>query len=290
MSSYIDVKIVCDSVNETTGDRITTFLLEYPRIILAEMLTHRLFSRNTASSRAVPVDRMLERLTQKSYSPEVWGKNQKGMQASESVSEDLGHIADIYWDAARDSAIRNSEQLRKLGVHKQIANRLTEPFQIIQCVVTATQYKNFFKLRNHPAAQPEIRELADKMQFYYNNHDPKVLSVGEWHMPFAENESYALETLKQISVARCARASYYIKEEQGFDIQKDLDLAEKLMTSGHLSPFEHVAVALPERVMCGNFVGWLQHRKFFENESNGDLEDVRMVTAKEAIKLLVPPN
>ncbi len=288
--SHIKAEIVADSLNTATNDRITTFLLEYPRICHSELLTHRLLSRNTASSRAVPVQRMLERLETKYFVPYHWGANQKGMQAKKELGDVESSEAKEIWMEAFLASMEYSQSLASAGVHKQLANRLTEPFQIIQCVVTATQWKNFFTVRNHPDAQPEFMKLARLMEIAHKGSVPSELNPNEWHLPFiSEDEKKHIVPeylVNDVSSARCARASYYIKEDQQFDITSDLDLADKLSSSGHMSPFEHVAVALPQHVMCGNFVGWLQYRKMFENESNGDIEEIPILSPKQAITLL----
>jgi thymidylate synthase ThyX len=342
-------KILLDSISET-GKRLTTFEVTFPRIVLAEFNTHRMFSRNSASSRAIPFSKQLKRVMEDPFIPERFPINGKGMQPGgyyEPTSIDHQKATEV-WLKARDQVIEQAKKLvgedyawledskhdfvgggypRYLHVHKQIANRLLEPFQWHTVIVTATEFDNFFKLRTHTDAQAEIKTIADLMYKHYHFKDsgyaeyqPKLLKSGEWHLPLVSNEDIShvshylgygdkyltwnhytdalgkiaeefLEILKQISVARCARVSY-LTHDGIRDIVKDLELFERLKTSGHFSPFEHVAqpsfyiVGDPENaardysrgysrsldnkyfdLRNGNFVGWRQMRQDLLNEN-----------------------
>ena len=272
-------KIINQSKNVVNKSIITTWLLEFPRCILPEFLTHRLMSKNTASSRAIPVQKMLERTKDNPFIPHYWGKNKPGMSANQEIKNKS--MAQLTWTAALDSALYYSDYLSVLDVHKQLANRITEPFQYIQMVMTTTSDLNFFKLRCDPNAQPEIQELANLMveakEKYLDYH---LLEPGEWHLPFitdGEIYSYSLSELLIVSCARCARVSYLLMDGTPSNFEKDLELANRLKNSGHFSPFEHAAVALPNNDMVGNFVGWMQYRKFIENEDSSDLLQVEQI-------------
>jgi thymidylate synthase ThyX len=268
-------------------------------------MTHRVFSRNAASSRAIPVKRMIDDIRQNCAMPIFWGKNQAGMQAKEELDDivkrreilvsPVGNSLDPYtltvtdkhaakheWLAARDSAIKHAEKMLELGVHKQIANRILEPFMHMTVIITGTEFENFFALRAHPDAQPEFQDLAYKMLDIYQLSEPNKLKEGEWHIPFGDklDETRLTELYYQtaipheelklrISVARCARVSY-LNFEGKDDYNKDIELSETLSSSGHWSPFEHSAMALSTSEYSGNFKGWKQYRKTFYEENRGD--------------------
>ena len=252
----ITAKIIADSISPQ-GVRLTTFELEYPRFIHAELMTHRMFSRNAQSSRAVPVSKSLKL---DYITPLVWGKNQAGMSSKEVLNEENQKACEYYWHAlvryCRDFAERMSEE----GLHKQWANRCLEWFSPIKVVVTATEWDNFFWLRIDPeAAQPEIVELASKMHFEMQNSRPQELNPGEWHLPYIrfddEYQKYFievakkewhevdLETAKRISASCCAQVSY---RKLDTSIEKALEIYDKLFSGPkpHLSPVEHQATPM----------------------------------------------
>lgn len=264
-------RILADSVSRT-GCRLTTFEVTFPRIVLAEFNTHRVFSRNSASSRAIPVEKMLKRIEEDLFIPIYWGKNQKGMQADQELTEAEQYEARYAWVSAKEKAVEGARALLKLGVHKQIANRLLEPFMWQTVLVTATEYENFFALRCHRDAQPEIREIAVRMRDLYRGHEPTLVPTWKWHLPLVEDqaqleqEGYTLEDIRRIAVGRCARVSYLTHDGKR-DPKADLELCARLQASGHMSPFEHVARALPTDSVSGNFVGWEQYRKGLAGEA-----------------------
>lgn len=324
-------KILLDSISET-GKRITTFEITFPRIVLAEFNTHRMFSRNSASSRAIPFKKQIDRVSGDPFVPEQFPLNCKGMQPQEYISKNDSRYVSLVdeWLEARRQAVVCAEVLHDIGnVHKQIVNRLLEPFMWHTVIVTATEFDNFFKLRCDENAQYEIRKIADLMYEKYHKMTEvndgaihkisptmQLLKVGEWHCPLvSEKDDEAIECLtkghewmnklitipysqqpielkKRISVARCARVSYLTHEGKR-DIEKDLELFERLRTSGHWSPFEHVATpyyndinilksASPQELIkvirkgrddsngniwSGNFCGWKQYRKEFADEN-----------------------
>lgn len=269
---FISAKVVADSISEA-GARITTFEIEYPRFIHAEFMTHRLLSRNAASSRAIPVSKAIERIREIPAKPVHWGKNQKGMQASEECNNkvSLGMFktggeeivavnykvsAETAWNIAADQACNIAEEFDKAGYHKQIVNRLTEPFQFMKVVVTATEWSNFFALRLHKDAQPEIRELANVMKGAMLLSRPDPLKTGEWHVPYVESyrdfsgqlgyfvdgESISTEDAIKVSASCCAQVSYRALDQS---LEKALKIYDALVSSKpvHASPFEHQAMA-----------------------------------------------
>ena len=256
----IGAKIIVDSVHD--GRRLTTFQLRYPRFIHSEFMTHRVFSRNASSSRAIPVERLIEEVMTDPAMPIHWGKNQPGMQAREE-HESVIHMpndgtlyAQDAWLHARDNAVDMARRFVTAGYHKQIVNRLLEPFAHINVVVTATDWDNFFALRIHEDAQPEIRALAEKMKYLMDNWIPLHREEDEWHLPYiTPSDAGTLDELARMSAARCARVSY--GEPRPGD---DLALANKLKKAGHWSPFEHQAYAEAGAVSA-NFKGWVQFRQ-----------------------------
>jgi len=240
------VKVLADS--NAYGTRITTLELVYPRFIHSEMLTHRAFSRNASSSRAIPVERMLENCD---AVPIHWGANKPGMSAEDEVDDVAGSLE--VWLSAAESSAYNAHRLSTMGVHKQVANRLTEPFQFIKVVVTSTEWENFFTLRNHEAAQPEMHEIASMMQSAMEQSEPKEFEDGDWHVPYYHEgfwqntgngmdlEGNSAEHARIVSAAGCARVSYDNHDGSETDIEKDTKLYKMLKDMGHMSPFEHQA-------------------------------------------------
>lgn len=282
----ISAKIVADSIS-AGGHRITTFELEYPRFIHAEFMTHRMFSRNAASSRAIPVKKAIELVQTNTARPKHWGKNQPGMSAKEEchtniVVQGVGFMAygrAAWWDLARDAAIYYAEEFDKAGYHKQIVNRLLEPFTHIKVVMTATELDNFMWLRDHSDAQPEIQELAIQMKDALEKSDPKFLNPKDWHTPYykdgywSEDVAYeddpsemiswrdsngyltnppardkdgvTLEDALAISASCCAQVSYRLADDT---LEKAKIIYKRLVESKpvHASPFEHQATPMEE--------------------------------------------
>lgn len=227
--------------------------------MLPEFNTHRAFSRNSASSRAIPVAKMLERVIDAPFVPSYWGKAQKGMQAFEELSSADKLLAKNVWLTARDNAVEQAKELLALGVHKQLANRLLEPFMWHTIIVTATEWDNFFALRLHVDAQPEIRYAAEAMKKAIDESVPKLLHPGQWHMPFINDDDVPKGIdARMVSAARCARVSY-LTHDGKIDYDADIELAGKLLSSNHMSPFEHIAT--PGDDNTANFVGWTQFRQ-----------------------------
>jgi thymidylate synthase ThyX len=259
-------KIIADSINEC-GDRLTTFVLKYHRMIHSEFMTHRMLSKNSSSSRAIPVEKMIANVIADNVYPLHWGKNQKGMSAKEELSEDYQIAAKKIWGDAREEAIAHALELVEIGVHKQVVNRLLEPFSTITVICTATEYQNFFAQRCHADAQPEIQALALAMRVAYDEHPPIEVEAGDWHLPFLTGEDLRQgidkdgTKLLKVLTARCARVSY-LNHDGMRDINSDIKLHDRLLSSkpAHLSPFEHCAVALGSSEKRANFTGFESYR------------------------------
>ncbi len=261
------VKVLADSIN-VADCRLITFLMTYPRFIHAEFMTHRMFSRNAASSRAIPVAKQIETVETDPVIPIHWGANQRGMQADQQLPDELIPSCLQEWIEARNAAVKYARGLNNLNVHKQIVNRILEPFSWITVIASTTSFEHFHRLRVHPAAEPHFQKLAGMMADAYDHSVPRRLTPGQWHLPLTGYEGdneYGVEDLAKISVGRCARVSYLTHEGKR-DPQADIDLCQTLAGNGHWSPFEHPAVACNHRKDCGNFQGWVQARKLHHNE------------------------
>jgi len=331
----IAAKIVADSIS-AKGHRLTTMVVTFPRFILAELNTHRAFSRNSASSRAIPFQKMVKAVQENPFIPIAWQKDHKGMQGTEYLSTKYDHSGEHAWYAwleARNQAVRIAKSMNELGVTKQLCNRLLEPFMWHTAIISATDWDNFFELRcpryetkfgtffskkdarnveidvtdrnpntgevelpnlddilswlsiNKGQGEIHIMALAEAMWDALNESNPKQLREGEWHLPFGDNIDelelrnqvglinafsnkelrYGIEHIK-IAIARCARVSYTIVGEEGKpdNYAKDIELYGRLATSGHWSPFEHVAYNTEDDNRYGNFKGWKQQRQILE--------------------------
>lgn len=264
----ISAKVIAHSHNGR-GNEIITFELEYPRIIHSELMTHRLFSRNAASSRAIPVKTLIEMVRNEPAMPYRFGANQPGMQ-DKGVEHDgivgAGYTGREWWKLAALSAARFAEELAEAGYHKQIANRLLEPFQRMKTVLTATEYENFWWLRVDADADPTIEALAIAMHKEYEASEPELLQPGQWHTPYVyhstdikgnfagyyildENGEWpvdlTLEEAKSISASCCAQVSY---RRLNSTKDKALDIYGRLLTGRkvHASPFEHQGTPMEE--------------------------------------------
>ena len=270
MSTFISAKIIKDSYcltspSDPVGVRLTTLELSYPRYIHSELMTHRIFSRCSASSRAIPIEKMIE---QASVIPEHWGRNKAGMQAEGELSDNEKGLAQSLWFEAMIAAKQYARQLSELGVHNQIANRLLEPFSVMHTVITSTEWENFFNLRISNLAQPEMMELATCIREAMNNSCPDLIEDDGWHTPYvsAEEEPVLSYRIKR-SVARCARVSYNLHGSGGRStLPRDIELYNKLTQSKpmHASPLEHVATPLADSCFCRNFRGWKSLRVVLE--------------------------
>ncbi len=246
----ISAKVITDSVSPC-GARLTTMLWKVPRPIQAEVNTHRMLTRSSASSRAIPQAKMIKRIQDNPFIPRVWGINQSGMQASARLEGAEAEAAAVEWLRIRDVMIEEAQKFQKrFKLHKQIVNRLTEAWMMTEIIITATDWDNLWGLRCHPAAEPHFEEAARSGQSAMAASMPRALSAGEWHMPFIDwddevDNSIAAEDLFKVSMARCARVSY-LNHEGKRDPADDLALFDKLVGGDpkHAAPSEHVAQAL----------------------------------------------
>lgn len=289
-------KLILDSVGQD-APRLLTFELQYPRIVHAELMTHRVFSRNASSSRAIPVKRMLDMLMANPAMPAEWRMNEPGMQGYTVAPPEIAAEAERLTLMGRDFMADIACQMEALGLHKQHVNRETERWQYIKVVLTSSQWKNWFGLRNHPAADPTIQKLARLMWEEFNNSyttPTQLLQDGEWHLPYITDEDSDrafeflqtmaepviehIEILRRMSAARCARVSYNNFKGEVPKVSSDLALYDKLVVSQpvHASPTEHQAspdLYLGKRTgwsrpaLHGNLTGWLQFRKTIANEN-----------------------
>lgn len=268
----IKATVLAYSITQTSKMMIT-WEIEYPRLILAELNTHRQLSKNSFSSRAVPFLKMLEQLDGE---PVRFGANQPGMQ---DKGEDYN--ADVFinipwnrmilhdvlspkaaWSKAKELAVGVAEAFFAAGYHKQVYNRLLEAWQMQKTVLSATEVDNFFWLRDDDAADPTIRELARVMREAKEASIPEVLQPGDWHLPYIDIEVFQGErrysifegngsTLRylgsenaiKVSCARCAAVSY---RNEGYDLAKSLEVYDRLVGSErkHASAFEHQATPM----------------------------------------------
>lgn len=258
----ISANVLADSVGGH-DIRLITLALRYPRFILAEFNTHRMLSRNSASSRAIPVRKYIQGVLDDPIEPSEWGRNKRGMQAGEALDESAVQAAKAVWDAARADAVKHATALAELGLHKQAANRILEPYVHADTVATGTaqSWDKFLDLRLSEAAQPEIRLLAIAIQEAIYRSTPRLLYADQWHLPYAADEfAKAAHLTLMRSVACCARVSYRRHGELAESIEADKQLAENLHEAGHWSPFEHQARPVLEGAN-GNLQGWLQLRE-----------------------------
>lgn len=277
MNHQFQAKVVAHSRNAGHSD-IVTLQLVYPRFIHAEFMTHRMFSRNASSSRAIPVAKMIEQVRTNPAMPVHWGANRPGMQARVELAEHEKLRAQQAWQDAAAEAANRAEHLAAIGLHKQVANRVLEPFQLMSVVVTATEWENFFKLRDHEDAQPEIRVLAQAMQDAIQESAPVIRCSGSgdefarWHLPYVSDEErtlYRLDVLLKLSTARCARVSYMNHDGSNPDPQRDIELHDALVGSVpiHASPTEHQACAMSRSEFYKNFNSWRQYRFVVEQRT-----------------------
>lgn len=250
----ITAKIIKDSVNPW-GKRITTFELEYPRMIHSEFMTHRVFSRNAASSRAIPIAKVIEQVKTNPAMPFKWGKNQAGMQAKEELTPDQQKAAEALWIASRNEAAWYATAMMELGLHKQVVNRILEPYQHIKVVMTTTEYENWKWLRLHQDADPTIYELARVMHEAREESVPSLLYEGMWHLPYVITDQstgaqkyfdddfneITLDQALKISVSSCGQVSY---RKLDTSLEKAEDIYKRLIESQpvHASPTEHQAM------------------------------------------------
>lgn len=254
-------RVVLDSISPEYK-RITTVEVTIHRFVLPEFNTHRVLSRNSASSRAIPARKLTEKILVEDVLPLEWRAEKPGMQGGDELSEDVQVKAREVWLDARSDALGAVSKLRELGVHKSITNRLMEPFAPHTIIATATDWDGFFAQRISPLAQPEIREAAIAMKDAMRTSKAQRLQYGEWHTPYVQEDEKDehISILRRISAARCARVSY-LTHDGHRSIAKDLELWTRLVGAKprHYSPLEHVATPASDPTL-GNLTGWAQLR------------------------------
>lgn len=284
-------KVLADSISPD-GVRLLTVMSTMPRPFLAEFNTHRVFSRNSASSRAIPVETRIGMIDADPWVPETFSKNQKGMQAKENVDEAANERARASWLRLCEASVRCARELVADGVHKQHANRPLELFSPHTVITTSTEWENFFNLRAHPDAQPEIQIVAAAMRRAVEESTPRAIGYDEWHLPlvFDTDAGWSIEDQIKLSCARCARVSY-MRHDAVRDPEIDIKMYGGLQSKGHMAPLEHAATPLkredvantllgfkgvtavdvsaldPAEHFCGNLRGWKAQRKFMPNEA-----------------------
>lgn len=276
--------VLLDSVSPT-GDRVTTMEVILHRFVLAEFNTHRAFSRNSASSRAIPIQRLIQRVEDDPALPILWPAERRGMQGGEEFDWETATLARAMWMQAASEAVDSAKVLAAMTVHKSVVNRLLEPFLWHTVIVTgdAAGYDNFFRQRCSPLAQPEIRAAAEATRDAYSDSEPTPLDFGEWHTPLIRPDELDFygplgedmeEQRRYVSAARCARVSY-LTHAGTRDVDEDLQLYERLVTADppHWSPLEHVCRPRweaghphPDAKLGGNLRGWVQLRHIVESE------------------------
>jgi thymidylate synthase ThyX len=289
--SGIEVRVIADSEN-LWGQRLVTFHVKFHRFILAEVNTHRVFSRNYRSSRAVPSKKLIDEVRANPARPVAMEANKPGMQGGDPLDQERSTAAFMMWQEAAMTAANFAAELDRLGVHKAWVNRVIEPYLFVYGIISSTQWANFFALRRHPDAQPEFKVLADQMAIKMNESRPRTLLAGQWHLPFIQDDEqrlfidYAVEhhmdyldVVRRVSAARCARTSYRDFDGSVAPISKDMELYDKLVVrdSVHASPLEHQAT--PDSmvdgqwltpILHGNFRGWNQFRRMIPNHEVND--------------------
>lgn len=278
-----NAEILTDSVSPL-GHRLTTFCITYPRFILAEVNTHKILSKNSQSSRAIPLKKTIERVKNDPFVPEVWGKNKPGMSWSDALDQNSEiQNAHNLWVSASEDAIFYAESLGDLDIHKSLANRILEPYSWISTIISGTDWENFFALRTEENAQPEFRKIALMMLGLYDNSEPKLVNYGDYHLPLLQDDERDemelpfyrergdvwrdKEYWKKVCVGRCARISY-LSHNGVRDTKEDIRLHDQLIENGHFSPPEHIATPIAESRYIVNYLGWEQYRKQIPYEDN----------------------
>jgi len=292
-----EAKIIADSI-APGGVRLTTIAVTFPRFVLAEQNTHRVMSRNTASSRAIPIKTRCDAIEANPFIPEAFGKNKRGMQSDELLDPGANEEATTIWKEALADALRHARRMEAIGAHKQYANRLAETFAWVTQIVTATEWDNYMNLRCHKDAQPEIQIAARLMREEMRKSVPRERKVGDWHLPFvdchgpfpdplpplkfspdgltwitqADAELSDLDKVK-VSVARCAAVSYE-KHTVRKTSPEEIARHDNSLSAGHMSPFEHQAkVADDVEVLENAMFKWDKRKKVFAPSMIGNLRN-----------------
>lgn len=272
-------RIILASKPTNGAPPIFTIHAHYPDIIHGEVLTHRDFSRNARSMRAVPVKTLLEEVRKDPFVPWHWGMNQKGMQATEECNEQIcigsyweggphndREIKDMVsredaWIMEANHAADKAEAYANAGYHKQVANRIIAPYTWKDTLITSTKWANFLHLRDHSDAEPHFQDLAKMVREALLGAEFQELGLGWWHLPYIDVRTYQevidylrnglqinptderiLTVLRKVSVARCARISYRPFNGDS-TIAAEVQRHDDLVASNplHASPAEHQA-------------------------------------------------
>lgn len=292
----ITAKLVADSITEYQV-RIRSFECVYPAFFHQDVMTHRRFGRSALSTRALPSREMRRRIRQDMATPTYWGLNQPGMQAENELRGWQRRIAQWAWAMSGHSALLFANIMSQVNSAKQNANMPLWPFMHFKTLITTTDMANFYALRNHAAARPELQTLAKAMYSAEKESTPRPLAYGQWHLPYILPEEWAahsIDRLLVISTSRCARLSYDRHTGGRASFEEEQVLFGKLLGSQplHASPAEHQAT--PDRrttnvvrfnddgnvvnlyrdwdnpQLHGNLVGAIQHRKLLEGEEVND--------------------
>jgi len=260
--------VITDSIHE--GVRITTLQIRFPRFILAELNTHGLLAKSTRSTRAVPTKKLIREVWSTPFVPSIWPSMQAGMQGGPPLQGWRRAAAVAVWLLASKLACALAYALVAIGVHKQHAGRILEPFMWTDSVVTATEWDNFFNLRISPLAQPEFSSLAKAMRFELFASVPAETKYHLPYLTYAERSCDAqLHEKFEVSARRCSQVSYSPHDGSKADFYKDLAKAHELLDNGHMSPFEHPALAGVGEYIPNKFrAPWVQHRKHILGEEN----------------------
>lgn len=303
MTNNIYAKVLADSIN-SLGNRLTTFEVQFPKVLLAEANTHRLLSRNYSSSRAIPNAKFVD---VESFEPQYYGLNQAGMMAMQETIDDPGKAAKI-WKRMIKYCKTGSKMLNELKLHKQWSNRPNDWHTMVKGVISGTEWTNFLWLRFHHSAQPEFQELARLISWQLDSNEPVLLNPGEWHLPYITTErvdgvlkyfdknynKLSLENAQKVSSSCSAQVSYRNLDES---LEKSIDIYDKLIGSDrkHSSAFEHCATPMQlinddvgSMLNCmhpstwehgvthmrrdgslwsGNLQGWIQYRQLIPGEA-----------------------
>lgn len=296
----IDVKLLKYSCSNE-AIHLYTFEVEIPRVILAEWNTHGIMNSNAQSSRAVPVAKLIEQVQKNPYYPPIWGKNQRGMQAYERNDELVwGMPVDAFWQDCINDACNKAHALDQAKYHKQIANRVIEPYSHTKLVISGTEWDNFFNLRIHHAAEPNIREMAIQIYQTMRTASPQSLNPGEWHLPYIDTyhnkngkivysfkgKKLTTEQAIRVSLACIAKVSYRSLDPSPEAVDKIINtLFPDDGSPIHASPSQHIAtpfqypydadewqVGESHRDKQGwswsaQLRGWCQYRKTIPNEN-----------------------
>lgn len=267
----IRVEVVAHSLNVATGNELLTMEWEYPRMVHAEALRHRSLSRNAASSRAIPVRKMLDAIRENPARPVEWGTARAGMQAGPPLDGKDAEDVDQWWESLRVHVAAASQRgVERFGLHKQVVNRPLEPFAHITELVSGTEWGNFYRLRISPYADPTLRAVATAAARAHLASTPRPCEPGDWHIPFGDQmpEGLTLEERLKVATARCARISYLNHDGGRFTPEQDIAKHDELRANEHWSPFEHCAYAMRFSERNRNFRGWRQYRDIVDRSSH----------------------